>query len=144
MTGRMAGMRVSVRAQGFIVFPQEAFKQQAGDKPERRIVKADNFGQIPAGVFVVPGAQFAPVEPYTGEKFPGEDQTGVGESADDQTAVFDEAADRCKKGGHPIDGEHPDGSGAGQCHISFAESMKGCEDDFQKPSQQSTVNEVVN
>lgn len=130
--------------QGFIIFPQKPLEQQAADKPEWGVVKADYFGQIPAGVFVIPGTQFAPVEPYAGEKFPDEDQAGVDQAADDQIAVFDKTADWRKKGGHPINGEHPDGSGPRKFQISSAEGMKGREGDFQKPSQQSAVYEVVN
>lgn len=136
--------RVSVRTQGFIVLAKQALEQETGYEPERCIVQTDHPGQIPAGALIVPGAQFAPVEPHTGEKFACEDQAGVGQAAKEQAAVAYQAADRRKEGCHTIDGKHPYGSGARQFQVSSAESVKGREDDFQKPSQQSAVYKVVN
>lgn len=134
---------VSVRAQGRIVFTKEPLKEQPCDKPDRGEVEADHIRQIPAGAFVVPRTKFPAVQPYAGEKFPGEDQAGVSQSPKQQGTVFYQTADRGEESRKPVDGKHPDGSCAGQRQVPSAESVKGCEGDFQKPPQQSAVNEVV-
>lgn len=70
-----------VRAQGRIVFPKKTLKEKAGDKPEGGVVKPDYLSQIPTGTLVIPRTEFPAVQPHTGKKFSGEDQTGVGETA---------------------------------------------------------------
>lgn len=116
-----------VRAQGRVVFPQKTFEEQSRDEPAGSIVKADHFGQIPAGALIVPGTQLAAVQPYAGEKFTGEDQTGIGEAAKQQGTVSDQAAEGGKQGCHTVYGKHPDGGGAGQCEVPSAEGVKSRE-----------------
>ena len=125
------------------MFPKEPLEEKACDKPAGGIVEPDEFSQIPAGALIVPGTELAAVQPHTGEKLTDEDQAGVGESPKQQGTVFEQAADRSEQGGHTVDGKHPDGGDAGQLIVPPAESVKGCEGDFQKPPQQSTVDKVV-
>lgn len=96
-----------VRTKRVIVFLKEPFKQKTGDKPDRRIVQPDHAGQVPAGMFIVPGTQFSPVEPYAGGKFTGKDQSCVNKTADRQAAVSHKPADGGQEGGHSVYGKHP-------------------------------------
>ena len=133
----------SVRAQGGIIFPEEPLEEKPGDKPAGSVVEADHFGQVPAGALIVPGAEFAAVQPYAREKFPGEDESCVGQPAKQRGTVSKQTADWREEGGHAIDGKHPDRSYAGQFKVAFPKSVKGREGDFKKPPQQAAVDEVV-
>lgn len=42
---------------GRIVFCQQPFEEQSRNEPTGRVVQPDHFGQVPAGMFVVPRAQ---------------------------------------------------------------------------------------
>lgn len=92
---------VSVRAQGRIVFTKEPLKEQPCDKPDRGEVEADHIRQIPAGAFVVPRTKFPAVQPYAGEKFPGEDQAGVSQSPKQQGTVFSRRQTGARKAASP-------------------------------------------
>lgn len=133
----------SVRAQGGIGFPEKPLEQKARDKPAGGEVKADHLCQIPAGMLIVPGAQFPAVQPHAGEKFPCKYEPRVGQSAKQQGAVSEQSADGRKEGGTAINGKHPDGGYTGERQVPSAESVKGREGDFQKPPQQAAVNKVV-
>ena len=119
-----------VRAQGRVVFTQDTFEKESGDKPAGSIVKPDHLGQIPAGAFIVPRTQLAAVQPYAGDKFTGEDQAGIGEAAKQQGTVSDQAAEGSEQGRHTVDGKHPDGGNAGQCEIPPAKGVKSREGDL--------------
>lgn len=134
----------SVRAQGGIVFPQKTLEEEPGDKPAGGEIEADYPGQVPAAALVVPRAQFAPVQPHAREKFPGKNQPHVCQAAEKHGTVPKQAADGGEKRCQSVDGKHPDGSFAWKVEVSCTKSMKRSEYHFQKPTQKSAVNIVVN
>lgn len=129
---------------GLFILHQQALEQKPGSKPAGCVVEADDFGEIPAGSLVIPRAQIAFPKPQAGQKFSGEDHTGVNQTTEYEVVSAHQAGKRGEQGGESVYGEHPDGGRAGQAEISSAKSVEGGEDHLQKPSQKPTVYIVVN
>ncbi len=83
-------------------------KQQTGSKPIWGIVKPDDSSYIPAAAMVIPGTGFMLCKQLSGEIFHGKDQACVGKPAEPCGFFGYQAADRGKKSGTAIDGEHPE------------------------------------
>lgn len=95
-------------------------------------------------MLIVPRAQIASSKPCSGHKFTGEDQTGVDQTAEYEVMTAHKAYKRRQQGSESVDGKHPYGCSTRQAQVSFAESVEGCENQFQKPPQQAAMNIVVN
>ncbi len=75
-------------------------------------------------MFVIPWTQVASAQPCSGDKFAGENDTGVDQTAEYEIAAAHKACQRSKQGGESVYREHPYGGSARKVEVSSTECMK--------------------
>ena len=123
----------------------DLFKEEAGQKPARREIQADQAVDIKGSPAVVPGADPGPAQKKSSDIFDKKDQNHVVDPVApylipvlqrmevSQPAVKP-PPDRAQKCPHSRDREHNQGGSAHEAQISCCNRLDGSKNDFHTPS----------
>lgn len=123
---------------------QNALKQKTGQKPVREIVQADYFLDMPAGTFIVPGAESALIQKTACNVLSGKNAESINTSPCRKGETFYARKQRAQQAGAAIDGKHPQRCPSHQSHISSLQRVHGGKSNFKTPSCQAAFKKVFN
>lgn len=121
---------------------QEFFEKKTEEKPKWSVVQTDYFFYVQACFFVVPGADMEVVEKLTAGKFPKKDEDGINCTTDPNRRIFQKTIRDHQKRGHSVNGKHPKGGDTYQLKVVMPQALKGSENDFGTPTDDSAEKEI--
>ena len=122
---------------------KKPFEDKARKYPKRIIVESHNAFNIKKAIAVIPWTYAEKAQYAATYKLSDHDRCTVEESTQEYRPMFDFIVDRTDKGGHSVDGKHPDGSSAEKSCISVKEGFEGCEEYFHAPAGQSAEHKFL-
>ncbi len=96
---------------------------------------------IPAGAFVIPGAEVVPGQKISAEIFSRKNAQGINAASEKNRELSKQPKEGGKQTYAAVDGEHPQGGVSLKLHVPLAQGAQSSEQYFKAPAKEPALKE---